>query len=240
MIGGRSKLSCDWLTFMYVQTAKADVQASYPQPCVINYSSRLTTSATSNERSTPRSRRISSPPNLEDQLENSRGCDTTSIRGCWRVACNMELARLRTELPFPTRPWEAAKARFLDGLSQEERQKFGGATPENLFYDASASQKNHARGSRLWMMQQKVTSLVEGIADYGKALDVYANASSLVLCPIWGSVRVVLHVSAARTSLSTKAYSNRYPCSLSHNAECRQANHAADCSRSRKVSGETC
>jgi hypothetical protein len=106
----------------------------------------------------------------------------------------MELARLRTELPFPTRPWEAAKAKFLDGLSPEERQRFTDATPENLFYDASASQKKYARGSRSWVMQQKATSLVEGIADYGKALDVYANASSLVLCPIWGSIRVVLHI----------------------------------------------
>jgi hypothetical protein len=130
----------------------------------------------------------------------------------------MELARLQTELPFPTQPWDAAKARFLDGLSQKERQKFGDATPENLFYDASACQKKHARGSRSWVMQQKVTSLVEGIEDYGKALDVYANASSLILCPIWGSIRVVLHVSAARTSLSTKAYSSGESCSLSHNA----------------------
>jgi hypothetical protein len=174
-------------------------------------------SAISHQYSTPRSRRISSLPNFKDQLEYSRRFDTTSIRGRWRVACNMELARLRTELPFPTRPWEAAKAKFLDGLSPEERQRFTDATPENLFYDASASQKKYARGSRSWVMQQKATSLVEGIADYGKALDVYANASSLVLCPIWGSIRVVLHVSAAsenrhaRTSLSRIACSHGNP-----------------------------
>ncbi|KAF2654798.1 hypothetical protein K491DRAFT_600076 [Lophiostoma macrostomum CBS 122681] len=106
----------------------------------------------------------------------------------------MELTKLRTELPFPTRPWEAAKAKFLDGLSQEEWQRFRNATPENLFYDASAAQKRHARGSRSWVLQQKTTSLVEGIAEYGKALDVYSNASSLILCPLWGSIRVVLHI----------------------------------------------
>ena len=103
---------------------------------------------------------------------------------------------MRTSLPFPTEPWEAAKNRFLKDLSQEEIQKFENATLENLFYDASSTQKKHAQGSRIWAIQEKFVSLVEGIDDYGKALDVYSNTYSLILCPLWGSVRVVLHVSA--------------------------------------------
>ena len=96
----------------------------------------------------------------------------------------MEVSELRTELPFPTRPWEAARARFLEGLSDEEKQTFKDASPENIFYNASAAYRRHASGSRSWVMQQKVTSLIEAISDYGKALDVYANASSLILCPL--------------------------------------------------------
>ena len=106
----------------------------------------------------------------------------------------MEVGRLRTELPFPTRPWEAARERFLEGLSDEDKQTFKEASPNNIFYTASAAFQRHASGSRSWVMQQKATSLVEAISDYGKALDVYANASSLILCPLWGSIRVLIHV----------------------------------------------
>ncbi|KAF2786863.1 hypothetical protein K505DRAFT_258984 [Melanomma pulvis-pyrius CBS 109.77] len=104
------------------------------------------------------------------------------------------MANIRTSLPFPTRPWETAKNKFLENLSPEEIQQFQNATLENFFYDASSAQKKHARGSRVWELQEKLASLAEGIDDYGKALDVYSNAYGLILCPIWGSVRVVLNI----------------------------------------------
>ncbi|KAF1998479.1 hypothetical protein P154DRAFT_439146 [Amniculicola lignicola CBS 123094] len=104
------------------------------------------------------------------------------------------MTNVRTGLPFPTQPWEVAKARFLEGLSQEEVRRFKNATLENLFYDASATQKKHAKGSRTWVIQERITSLVDGIQDYGKALDVFSNTYPLVLCPLWGSIRVVLHI----------------------------------------------
>jgi len=105
------------------------------------------------------------------------------------------MSNIQTSLPVPTQPWEAAKNRFLAGLSQEEVQKFKDATLENVFYGASASQKQHAQGSKAWMLQERLTSLVDGIMEYEKALDVYSNTSALILCPIWGSLRIVLHVS---------------------------------------------
>jgi hypothetical protein len=37
--------------------------------------------------------------------------------------------------------------------------------------------------------------LVDAIDDYGKALDVYSNTYGLVMSPLWGSLRIVLHVS---------------------------------------------
>jgi hypothetical protein len=106
------------------------------------------------------------------------------------------MALIRTTVPFPTQPWEAARDRFLEGLSPEEAQIFKGATLENIFYAASASQKRHAKGSRAWAVQERISSLVEGIEDHGKALDVYSNAYSLVLSPLWGSIRVVHIVSS--------------------------------------------
>jgi hypothetical protein len=105
------------------------------------------------------------------------------------------MASIRTSVPFPTQPWEAAKTRFLEGLSLEEKDRFQNATVENVFYDASAAQKKYAQGSKSWLVNEKLSSLTESIEDYGKALDVFSNTYGLVLCPLWGSVRVVLHVS---------------------------------------------
>lgn len=105
------------------------------------------------------------------------------------------LIRHTNSTPFLTQPWETAKARFLQNLPVEEVQIFEHATAENLFYGASVAQKSYASNSRTWMMQERLASLSDAILDYGKALDVYPNASGLVLSPLWGSLRVILHVS---------------------------------------------
>ncbi|KAF2870424.1 hypothetical protein BDV95DRAFT_81231 [Massariosphaeria phaeospora] len=104
------------------------------------------------------------------------------------------MASIRTSVPFPTEPWEAAKQKFLEALSEEDIKRFKDATLENVFYGASSTQKKHAHGSRSWAIQERLSSLVDGIDDYGKALDVYANTYGLILSPIWGSIRVVLHI----------------------------------------------
>ncbi|KAI8931644.1 hypothetical protein NX059_011294 [Plenodomus lindquistii] len=104
------------------------------------------------------------------------------------------MSSIRTSLAVPVQPWETAKQRFLAGLSHEEAQEFRDATLENLFYNASAAQKRHAHGSRSWLVQERLSSLVDSIDDYGKALDVYSNTSGLILGPIWGSLRVILHI----------------------------------------------
>lgn len=104
------------------------------------------------------------------------------------------MSNIRINLPVPTEPWENAKANFLRGLSPEDAARFNAATPENLFYDASTAQKKHAERSRSWLMQERVSSLVDAINDYGKALDVYSNSYPLILSPIWGSIRIVLQV----------------------------------------------
>lgn len=43
-------------------------------------------------------------------------------------------------------------------------------------------------------MTQKLLPLVEAINQYGAALDVLSNTSSLLLCPIWGGFRIILFV----------------------------------------------
>jgi hypothetical protein len=122
------------------------------------------------------------------------------LSNCVGCALVVGMSSSQAALPFSTQPWELAKARFLQDLSDIDRNRFEGATLENVFYDASVSQKKHAADSKSWIVQEKLTSLVEGIDDYGKALDIYSNAYPLVLCPLWGSIRVVLHVSCPSLS----------------------------------------
>lgn len=91
--------------------------------------------------------------------------------------------------------WTRARERYVEDLSEEEREIYSKASTERIFYDASAAEKTHkANSSSRRFATQKLKPLVDAIEEYGKALDVYANAYALVLCPLWGSIRVVLHV----------------------------------------------
>ena len=98
-------------------------------------------------------------------------------------------------LKIPVRPWQIAKSCFLDGLSTEERNLFNSASLENLFYQSSGTFERYKIDSKLWRAQIKLQPLLDAFEEYGKALDVFANMSSLVMVPIWGCVRVMLQVS---------------------------------------------
>jgi hypothetical protein len=108
------------------------------------------------------------------------------------------MALAQTTLPVSTRPWETAKSRFLEGLTESERSMFGSATLENIFYQSSGTFERYKVDSKLWKFQVKVQPLLDAVEEYGSAMDVYANASSMILCPIWGSIRVVVHVSFSK------------------------------------------
>ena len=41
---------------------------------------------------------------------------------------------------------------------------------------------------------RKLQPIVRAIEHYAQAVDVYSNAYPIVLSPLWGSIRVVLHV----------------------------------------------
>jgi hypothetical protein len=89
-------------------------------------------------------------------------------------------------------PWEVAKARFLDGLNENEKTAFHDATLENLYYVASNMNRADQNESKTRAGLENLQPLVSAIQDYGKALDTFTNAASLYLAPIWGSIRVLL------------------------------------------------
>ena len=98
-------------------------------------------------------------------------------------------------MTFPNNAWTKARERFIEDLEEPERLMFAEASLENIFYSASAAQKAHHEGSRSLYLASKLDILLAGIDQYGKAMDVLSQASPF-LCPLWGALRVVIHVGA--------------------------------------------
>ena len=90
--------------------------------------------------------------------------------------------------------WTIARDRLVEDLSEEERQVYRDASLETIFHDASAAEKLHKASSASRKYIERLQPLVQAIDQYGLAIDVYANTYSLVMSPLWGSVRIVLHV----------------------------------------------
>lgn len=85
---------------------------------------------------------------------------------------------------LPDDAWTQARERFIEDLDEQERAIFTNASFENIFYSASAAEKTHGAGSRSRHMAANVNTLLAGINEWGKALDVYSNASAMILCPL--------------------------------------------------------
>jgi len=91
-------------------------------------------------------------------------------------------------------PWSLACGRYMEDLDEEEKKLFETASLGNLFRSASAAQKHHEEQSKARAMSRKLEPFVSAICQYGEALDVYSNTYSLAMAPLWGSIRVLLHV----------------------------------------------
>jgi hypothetical protein len=93
-----------------------------------------------------------------------------------------------------TDPWQLACNRYIEDLNEEEKKRFTTASLKNLFYDASAAQKEHEEKSISRTISQRLEPFVAAIDQYGAALDVFTNTYPLAMAPLWGSIRVLLHV----------------------------------------------
>jgi hypothetical protein len=94
----------------------------------------------------------------------------------------------------PTDPWLVARGRYVEDLDEEEKKLFVTASLDNLFHSANAAQKDHEEKSRSRAISKKLEPFVASIDQFGVALDVYSNTYSLAMSPLWGSIRVLLHV----------------------------------------------
>ena len=96
--------------------------------------------------------------------------------------------------------WSRARNRYIEDLTHQEKQLYMQATPETIFYDASAAQKSHEAGSTSRRLMCKLQPFVAAIEQYAQALDIYSNAYPLALSPLWGSIRVLLKVLHSSTA----------------------------------------
>ena len=101
-----------------------------------------------------------------------------------------------------TNPWQLARNRYMEDLNEEEKKSFTTASLENLFYSASTAQKEHGEKSISRTISQRLEPFVATIDQYGVALDVYTNTYPLAIAPLWGSIRVLLHVKSNLHCLS--------------------------------------
>ena len=90
--------------------------------------------------------------------------------------------------------WARARDRFVEDLEQDEKRLLEEASLENIFYSASASHTKHHLQSKNLKFVKRMQVFLDAVAKHGKALDVYVNTGPLFLSPIWGSVRILLHV----------------------------------------------
>ena len=102
---------------------------------------------------------------------------------------------IETSIAVPTEPWEVARLRFMEELSEEEKKQFNEASLENLSYSTDTAMKKYKQESRMQAALKKLQPFLDTIEDFSKAMDVFTNTAPLFLAPIWGSVRVVLQVS---------------------------------------------
>ncbi|KAL9051027.1 MAG: hypothetical protein Q9206_004856 [Seirophora lacunosa] len=86
---------------------------------------------------------------------------------------------------------------FFETLSPNEKELYKATTfAEQLLDEVKRADQIHKDKSISRRVSQALKPFLAGIDQYGKALDVISNASSMVLCPIWGSIRIVLHLAA--------------------------------------------
>ena len=90
--------------------------------------------------------------------------------------------------------WLRARDRYIEDLNEEEQRMFFRASPESLLDDTTTAERSHGIKSTTRNVMEKLQPFVAAIIQYGDAVDVYSSTYSLALGPIWGSIKVLLHV----------------------------------------------
>ena len=113
-----------------------------------------------------------------------------------KIAADPHDMHHRSDLGVPEEPWGVAAEGFLEDLEEEERERFYKATLSNLFPSIDAAHHSTHNNEIRWQAaSRRLNTFLSGIEDFAKAIGLFEHAISTIISPIWGSVRVVLHVS---------------------------------------------
>ncbi|KAF2401895.1 hypothetical protein EJ06DRAFT_366716 [Trichodelitschia bisporula] len=93
--------------------------------------------------------------------------------------------------PLPS--YEVAKNLFLAELPPDQKEVFKATTLDNIFSQAKSTFQKRVDENHVLRAQRKLKPLIDCLEGYGQAMDTLSQTSTLILCPIWGSIRVVLH-----------------------------------------------
>ena len=93
-----------------------------------------------------------------------------------------------------SKAWIRAQDQYIEDLSEAEQRMFFRALPESLLDDTVTAEKSHGMKSTTRNVMEKLQPFVAAIVQYSDAVDVYSSTYSLALGPIWGSIKVLLHV----------------------------------------------
>jgi len=85
---------------------------------------------------------------------------------------------------------------FFTNLTPSEKELFVATTVvENLLSDVQYAEKQHKSKSTSRKVSAALKPFIAGVEQYASSFDVIANCSTEILAPLWGSFRIVLHVS---------------------------------------------
>jgi hypothetical protein len=89
---------------------------------------------------------------------------------------------------------ESAKG-FIASLNSDEVALFVATnTAQRLLEEIETENSAHKDTSISRKISTALLPFIAGLEQYGNALDVFANGND-ILCPLWGSIRIVLMVS---------------------------------------------
>lgn len=75
------------------------------------------------------------------------------------------------------------------------------ASLEGILADVQRAEEKHSEGSKARKLSRRLRPVISGIEQYGKAVDILTGAAQGILSPLWGGIRILLHVSSGMPRL---------------------------------------
>ena len=92
--------------------------------------------------------------------------------------------------------WKAAKDAFQGNLSPAEEAHLAHSTISDAFKEVADIEQRYASSSKSRKAGALLRGPLEVVARLSPALDVFSQIEPSIMCPIWGSMRIMVMVAA--------------------------------------------